>query len=168
MRRVLVVGNTGAGKTTAARRLAARHGLPFREVDELAFRPGWVENPDYLTEVRRLAAEPAWILDTWGDRRIRAELWVRADTLIWLDLPLRVVLPRLLRRSIGRTVRREHIFNGNVESYREWLSRDHPLRSAVRDHAPRRTETARLVAANPHLTVVHLRSPAGAERWLAG
>jgi len=166
MRRVLVAGNTGAGKTTLGRILAAELGVAFHEVDELAFRPGWQPNPVYPGVVLRLAAEPAWVLDTWGDIRIRADLWRRADTVIWLDYPLSVILPRLVRRSAARTIKREKIFNGNIESYGEWLSRDHPLRSAVRDQRSRRAEMIRLIATNPHLVAVRLSSPAFTERWL--
>lgn len=157
---MLVIGNSGAGKTTTARRIAAAHGLPFHELDQLMFRPGWQPDPAYPDEVARIAARPAWVLDSWGDRRVRALLWARADTVVWLDYPLRTVLPRLFRRSARRTLRRERIFNGNVEAYREWFSRDHPLRSALRDHRRRRAETGRLIAAHPHLTVIRLRRPA--------
>jgi adenylate kinase family enzyme len=166
MQRVLVAGNTGAGKTTTGRILAGKLGVPFHEVDELAFRPGWRANPAYPDLVTRLAEEPAWVLDTWGESRIRAGLWQRADTVIWLDYPLSVIVPRLFRRSAARTIKREKIFNGNVESYAGWLSRDHPLRSAVRDQKSRRAEMIRLIATNPHLVAVRLSSPAFTERWL--
>jgi hypothetical protein len=116
--------------------------------------------------VLRLADEPAWVMDTWGDSRIRTELWKRADTVIWLDYPLSVIVPRLFRRSAERTIKRAKIFNGNIESYAEWLSRDHPLRSAVRDQRPRRAEMIRLIATNPHLVAVRLSSPAFTDRWL--
>lgn len=166
MRRVLVTGNTGAGKTTTGRILADRLGVPFHEIDELAFRPGWQPNPVYPGVVLRVAEEPAWVLDTWGDIRIRTELWKRADTVIWLDYPLSVIVPRLFRRSATRTVKRQKIFHGNLESYGEWLSRDHPLRSAVRDQRSRRAEMIRMIAMNPHLVAVRLSSPAFTERWL--
>jgi adenylate kinase family enzyme len=165
--RVLVVGITGAGKTTAARRIAAAHDLPFHELDDLAFGPGWQERPGYLDDLVRLAGAPAWVLDSWGDERVRDLLWQRADTVVWLDYPLRVVIRRLLGRSVRRTVRRERIFNGNVESYAEWFSRDHPLRTAWRDFRPRRAATAARTRAFPHLRVVRLRSPAETERWFA-
>ncbi len=167
MRRVLVAGNTGAGKTTTGRILAGKLGVPFHEIDELAFRPGWQANPVYPGVVLRVAEEPAWVLDTWGDRRIRTDLWKRADTVIWLDYPLSVIVPRLFRRSATRTIKREKIFNGNIESYGEWLSRDHPLRSAVRDQRSRRAEMIRMIALNPHLVAVRLSSPAHTEGWLA-
>lgn len=166
MRRVLVAGNTGAGKTTTGRILAGQLGVPFHEVDELAFRPGWQANPIYPGVVLRLAEDPAWVMDTWGDSRIRTELWKRADTVVWLDYPLTVIVPRLFRRSAERTIKRRKIFNGNIESYAEWLSRDHPLRSAVRDQRHRRAEMIRLIALNPHLIAVRLTSPAITEHWL--
>jgi adenylate kinase family enzyme len=166
VQRVLVTGNTGAGKTTAARRLAGRLDLPFHEIDELAFAPGWAESPTYLADVTALADGPAWVLDSWGDTRIRDHLWGRADTLIWLDYPMRVLLPRIVRRSLRRTIRREKIFNGNTETYAEWLHRDHPVWSAIRGHHRRRAEMTRRLPLFPDLIVVRLQAPHETEQWL--
>ena len=167
MRRVLVTGNTGAGKTTAARRLAGLLELPFHEVDELAFGPGWAESPTYLADVAALADGPAWVLDSWGDARIRDRLWARADTVVWLDYPLRVVLPRIVRRSLRRTIRREKIFNGNTEAYAEWLHRDHPVWSSMSTHRHRRAEMFRRLPRFPQLTTIRLERPSETEAWLS-
>ena len=53
MRRVLVVGMSGAGKTTAARRVGAKLGLPFHEMDALAIGPRWSQPPGLVDEVKR-------------------------------------------------------------------------------------------------------------------
>src|ERR1700722_14892142 len=103
MRRVLGGGMSGAGQTTARRRVGATDGLPFHEMDALALGPNWSQPPDLVDEVKRITAEPAWIFDSWGYPAVRDLMWRSADTILWLDSPATVVLPRLIRRSVVRT-----------------------------------------------------------------
>ena len=126
MRRVLVVGMSGAGKTTAARRVGAKLGLPFHEMDALALGPNWSQPPGLVDEVKRITAEPAWIFDSWGYPAVRDLMWQSADTILWLDYPATVVLPRLIRRSVIRTATNAELFGGNRETLREWLSPGSP------------------------------------------
>jgi adenylate kinase family enzyme len=48
-------------------------------------------------------------------------LWARADTVIWLDLPRRTVMWRVLRRSAVRAITRRELWNGNRD-VRHWLT----------------------------------------------
>lgn len=101
MRKVLVIGPGGAGKSTFARVLAERTGLPLVHLDALHWRPGWTppSNEEWLETVDRLVREPRWVMDgNYGgtlDRRMSA-----CDTVIFLDLPRRLCLWRVLRRRI--------------------------------------------------------------------
>ncbi len=158
-----MVGMSGAGKTTAARRLAGVLGVPFHEMDALAIGPGWSVPATLVADVGELVARPGWVIDSWGRPEVRAALLAAADTVVWLDYPRRVVLPRLLRRSLRRSWRRERIFGGNVERWREWLTREHPLWHAVTTFGARRRELAGLTASR---RTVRLTSPARFERWL--
>jgi adenylate kinase family enzyme len=97
----MVVGSCGAGKSTVAREIGRRLGLPVIHLDAEFWRPGWVEpNPDdWRAHVAMLAARDAWVMDgqysgTWN---LRA---ARADTIIWLDLPRRVYFWRVLKRTV--------------------------------------------------------------------
>src|ERR1700733_3762331 len=65
MRRVMVIGCAGAGKSTLARRLAEKLALPLVALDNVFWRPGWIESPaaEFRKNVARLAAMPAWIMD---------------------------------------------------------------------------------------------------------
>lgn len=170
MRRVLVVGISGSGKTTFARRLSERRGLPFHEMDELALGPGWSTPPDLEATVDRITREDSWVFDSYGYTQVRDVLWARADTIVWLDFARRTTWPRMLRRSLARTLRREVVFNGNRETVRMWFTPDHPVWHAWRDHGSRRAylDARRQEPRHGHLDVVRLATPTAADAWLAG
>ncbi|GAA3463027.1 hypothetical protein ACFFSW_02660 [Saccharothrix longispora] len=88
-------------------------------------------------------------------------VWHRADLLVWLDQPLRVVVPRLLRRSLGRIVRRTELWNGNREGLNALVGRDSVIAWAIRQHRSHRTAHPARPAGLPHL---RLRSTAEADR----
>ncbi|MER7764563.1 AAA family ATPase [Streptomyces sp. NPDC097619] len=144
MERILVVGVTGAGKSTLARAVGGRLDLPYIEMDALYFTgPDWAVDEYFAAEVARLTAGPRWIVDSLGHPEVRDLLWERADTVLWLDYPRRVVMPRVLRRSLRRTVTREVVFGGNRETWAGWLSREHPAWWSWSQHRSRGEEIER-------------------------
>jgi adenylate kinase family enzyme len=107
MRRVMIVGGPGSGKSTLARAVGARTGLPVFHMDQIHYRPNWIERSrdekDRLT--REVHRQDAWIFEG-GHSRTYPERIGRADTLIWLDVPVALRLWRILRRWVvyrGRT-----------------------------------------------------------------
>jgi hypothetical protein len=168
MQRILVVAMSGAGKTTAARRISAALDLPFYEMDALAIGPGWSTPNTFVHDVSVIVAQPRWIFDSWGYVEVRDAMWAAADTVVWLDYSRRVVLPRLFRRSIRRTSSRERIFSGNGETWRGWLSPGHPFWHAVRSFGARRAYLAARTRTEPGIELVRLRTPLELNGWLAG
>lgn len=107
MQRVLIIGSGGAGKSTLARALAARTGLPLIHLDALYWQPGWVE-PDkaqWRTRIESLVAGQRWIMDGNYGGTLDARL-AACDTVIFLDLLAWRCMLRVLRRRMahrGRT-----------------------------------------------------------------
>lgn len=167
MRRVAVIASaSGNGKTTVGRALAARLGVPCVELDALVHGPGWVETPDdeLRTQVEPLLARDGWVVDGTYQRKL-GDLVVRnADLVVWLDLPVWVWLPRLLRRTMRRRRGRERLWNDNRETLRDaFWGRESLFRYALRSHFRRRRDWPRELARYP---VVRLRTPREVERFL--
>lgn len=90
MRRVAVFGNAGAGKSTLARQLAGLTHLPLHVIDEMQFKPGGeaVPEAEYLKAHADLIIRDQWIIDGYGTTATAFERFARADTLVYIDLPL--------------------------------------------------------------------------------
>ena len=99
MKRVLILGSPGAGKSRLAAELARRTGLPLFHLDQLYWQPGWVEpEPDqWRASLEALIAQPSWIIDGNYGGTLSARL-TRADTVIDLDVPAWRCLARVLGR----------------------------------------------------------------------
>jgi adenylate kinase family enzyme len=99
MERILVIGPCGAGKSTLARQLGERLGLPVFHMDQLNWQPGWIGRgkAELRKQLDGVVIQPRWIIDGnyGGTLPPRLE---RADTVIYLDFPIRLCLARLLRR----------------------------------------------------------------------
>lgn len=172
MRRVVVVGNSGSGKTTLSARIAAHLGAPHIELDAIRHQAGWVELPD--DEFRRVVDERTrcerWLVD--GNYAVvRDIVWPRADCVVWLDLPRREVMKRVVLRTVRRLVLRVELWNGNRERWVNLRSFD-PERSVVawawQKHEAYRVLYRGLMRDHPELRFVRLTSGRDADRFVDG
>jgi adenylate kinase family enzyme len=171
--RIVVVGTSGAGKTTLARSIAAQLKVPHIELDAINWQPGWrdLTRHDPQEFVRRVteAIQPdAWVLDgNYGT--VRHIVWQRATHLVWLDYPRLLIMARVIRRSLLRAVMRTELWAGNRERWQHMLRPSHPIRWAWSTWDRRRRETAeRLTQADyQRLVVLRLRRPGDARLAVA-
>lgn len=170
MQRVLVVGSSGAGKTTFARRLAQQIDANYFELDALHWGPDWtpVGKELFRERVTEAVARPRWVSD--GNYfSVRDLVWSQATTLVWLDYSFPVVLSRSLRRSVRRVFTRERIFSGNRETFRQtFFSRESILWWVTTSFRPVRREIREFLEReeNSRLKVFHFRKSREAEEFL--
>ena len=170
--RINIVGTAGSGKTTFSNTLAQCMGLPHVELDALYWGPGWqpVALPRFRETVKQVAGESRWIVD--GNYRTKARdiIWERAQTVIWLDYPLPLVLWRLCQRSVTNIYRQSDLWGtGSRETLqKQFLGRDSFLLWAIRTHNPRRQRLIEAMNSGLYAQIdfVRLPSPLHAQMWL--
>jgi adenylate kinase family enzyme len=101
MKRVVVIGSGGSGKSTFSQRLGEATGLPVIHLDKLFWKPNWTRTPadQWVQIVRGETEKPEWIMDGnfGGTREIRMRA---ADTIILLDMPRWLCMYRILMRVL--------------------------------------------------------------------
>lgn len=169
MRRVNVKGTSGSGKSTFGHELARRLGVPYVELDALHHGPDWAEpTPDeFRARVREaIEARPdGWVIDGNYERKLGDTVIGAADTIVWLDLPLRLKLRRLWRRTMHRIRGEVELWSGNRESWRgAFWGRESLFAWTLKSHLRDRRELPARFAGDPRL--VRLRSVGEAREWL--
>ena len=171
-RRIVVIGTTGSGKTTLARELACRLGVPHVELDALHWEPNWTpaESGVFSQRVTEALQGDGWVVDG-GYSKVRNLIWPKATDVVWLDYALALKMSRLFWRTLRRSMTGEELWNGNRERFRNaFLSRDSLFVWLLKTHWSRRRLFPQAFAQpeHAHLRVVRLRYPRETKRWLSG
>lgn len=119
MQKIMVIGSCGAGKSTLSKQIGQAKNLPVIHLDQLHWKPNWVESTkeEFAAKQRTALAIEKWVADGnyGGTMDIRLE---RADTIVWLDLPVSICFYRVLKRIVknyGKT--RSDMTNGCPERF---------------------------------------------------
>jgi adenylate kinase family enzyme len=90
MKRAVIIGNSGGGKSTLARRLSSAWRSPHVEIDSLLWQPGWELTPIEIYNIKhaRLIAEENWIIDGLGRLDSIPDRLARATDIVVVDMPL--------------------------------------------------------------------------------
>ena len=167
MQRVMITGGPGSGKSTLARILSECAGIPAHHMDQIHWKSGWIPRDISERTVMCHAIELGenWIFEggfsTTYDHRA-----ARADTLIWLDLPVLLQFWRVVRRLLGNygTTRPDmtdncpEVFHAETLAFWRWI---------FTSRRRTRARIVRLVAEHPHLVVHHLQSRSQVRAFIA-
>jgi adenylate kinase family enzyme len=167
MKRVAVFGNAAGGKSTLAKRLATLTGLPLFPLDLIQFRAGGgkVPHEEYLKAHADILRRDEWVIDGFGCVPSAWERFSKADTLIYVDLPVithfRWVTKRLVQGLFATPEgwpENSPIWRSTMDSYKVvWLCH--------RGLTPRYRALAADMAAVKR--VHHLKSPAEIAAFLS-
>ena len=175
-RRIHVMGNTSAGKSTLGTRLAHALDVPFVELDALNWEPGWIglnaTNPaEFERRIREATAGDGWVVAGSYTGFSQRAFWPRLQTVLWLDLPLPQLVWRVLTRSWRRWRTRELLWGTNYERFwphlMVWRKADSLVWWAVTQHRRKRRSMLAYMA-DPrwaHVHFVRLTSSAEVEAF---
>ena len=156
MKRILVIGSGGSGKSTFSVRLGRLLDLPVIHLDTLYWSPGWVEpdKSEWAKTVRQIIKQDSWILDGNYSGTL-AERIEACDTVIFLDVPRLICIWRVLKRAISHRGRTRPDMSAGCP---ERLSLAFLLWIWAYPNRSRRKVLELLVQARATKNVVHLRT----------
>jgi GNAT superfamily N-acetyltransferase len=167
-RRIVVKGGSGAGKSTMGLALSRHLGVPYVELDALHHGPSWTAASASELQASVLNAlddDSGWVVDGNYESKLGTLVLDRAELIVWLDLPLRTKLQRLVRRTAGRWLSKQELWNGNRETFKDAFWGPEALFPwAIRSHFRHR---GRWPGELDGRTVVRLSTAREADVWLA-
>lgn len=170
--RIVVLGVTGSGKSTLARKLSEMYKFKCIELDNLFWKPNWEMSDDdeFARSVKEAIASECWVVDGNYTRSAAPIVWGQADTLIWLDYPLRINLWRIWKRTWSRFLRREALWEaGNKENlWKHFFTRDSLFLYAWESHPKKQQQYSEIFASPEYANYrrIRLTSPKATAQWL--
>jgi adenylate kinase family enzyme len=163
MRRVLVIGGNGAGKSYFSIALSEKTGIPLVHLDRLKWREGWqsASREEFDTLLAAELEKPEWIIDGNFQRTMPWRLEY-ADTVFYFDFStVKCVFGVLgrVRRNYGKS--RPDMGGGNVEKLDFTF-----LKDVLRFRRRNSKRTKELLGGHPEIAVTVFRSRRQAERFL--
>lgn len=173
-RRIHVMGNSCSGKSVFGERLAGALQVPFVELDALNWQPGWVgrnetDPEEFESLIAKATAGDAWVVAGSYSSFSQRVFWPRLETVIWLDLPMHLLVWRVIRRSWTRWRSKELLWGTNYERFwpqlMVWKKEDSLVWWIVTQHRRKRRDM-RLYMSEPrwrHIRFLRLGSSAEVE-----
>lgn len=127
MKKIIIIGTTGSGKSTFATKLAEKLNYPYIQLDKLFWKANWRWSSDeeFFQKIHDEIDRDSWIVDG-NYTRTQAITWTNADTVIWIDLPFWLTFYQCFTRSLKRALLKTELWpnTGNKESFTRMFSKD--------------------------------------------
>ena len=171
MKRINVIGTSGSGKSTVSHQIAEKLNLPYIELEELCWQSNWTELSDaeFFPKVQKAVSSDGWVLDGTYPRT-RHIKWERVQMVVYLDLPLHIVLYRVLRRTLLYIFKGQLLWAGNKETFwRAFFSYDSIILWSLKTFFKNRKDYLIVSKSSTysHIKFVRLRSNKEIENFVA-
>jgi len=170
VKRIIIGGSIGAGKTSLAKLFSKKFDISHIELDALYWLPGWRLRP--VEEFKKIVAEaidkPSWVI-CGNFSVIRPITWKKADTVVWLDYPFFLCFWQCFKRSVQNVIKRRPCCNENYESFsRLFFSRHSILWWMIKTYKKRNKKYFRLMndPEYKHITFIRLTSHEETKKWV--
>ncbi len=171
MKKIIIAGSAGVGKSTLGRELSKTLLMPHIELDHLFWLCNWRSRSE--SERRKIAKEKTASLSEWilcGNHFYLDEItFGKADTVIWLDYPLRISLWGVFKRALKSIVKKEKIVGCNIEKVSRLFSfRGSILIYTVKHYKKTKKRYVNMMHSSKykHLNFICLRSPREMREWV--
>jgi adenylate kinase family enzyme len=169
MKCIMIVGVSGSGKTYTAEMLGKLLIIPFYDLDEYYWDPGWrkKEKDEFAKSIKEITAKETWII-SGNFSSMEIPIWQRCDCIIWLDYSIYRCLAQSFYRSLKRIIFRTPCCNGNYETFTQlFFSRNSIIRWVLTSYKKRKIFYNQIF--NNHSnkkTFLRFTSPKETNSWL--
>lgn len=170
--KINVIGTSGSGKSTFAKKLSAVLGVPHIEMDQIFWKANWEQPSDdeFFAKLKTALAQPTWILDGNYNRTVPIK-WEKIDLVIWLDYSFSLTLFQAIRRAASRAWSKEELWEGtgNRESFfKSFFSKKSIIWWTITTHKNVRTKYESYMRDRKlaHIQFVRLRNHAEAAQFI--
>ena len=164
---IQVIGGPGSGKSRLATKLVDSFDATYIELDAHFWKPNWEpsEEEDFKRRVTDLAksAQNGWVIDGSYTGILGDTLHDQLDCLVYLQISPVVSLPRVIKRSFRRIIKREMLWGTNRESVKGAIEL---CKWVVKTHSARVKRIKELKDSKPGFEVLIFRSNRAANKWL--
>ncbi|MDC1175487.1 hypothetical protein OAT67_08815 [Bacteriovoracaceae bacterium] len=173
MKKIIILGTTGSGKSTFAKKLSLQLGIPNIQLDLLFWKENWTycDDPEFFSKIENATQGDTWIVDG-NYSRTRHLTWPKADTIIWIDLPFWKTIYQNVSRSVKRAISQEELWpnTGNKESFSRMFSKESIILWLLKTYKKNRKRYLKAMELEEfsHINFIRLRSRKEIDSFLKG
>ncbi len=171
MKKINIIGTSGSGKSTFAKKLSEQLHIPYIEIDAIFWGKNWYWPPDeaFFARLQEALDQEAWVLDGNYTRTTPIK-WEAVDTVIWIDFSFARTLYQVTTRSIRNLITRKELWpgTGNRQTIQHFFSKDSIILSTIRVYRKNRTKYLKMMGSveYEHIKFIQLRNSKECSRFL--